>query len=226
MKHTYPLRAVARLLEYPDENLLSYMSDVQHALDQLPGLSSSVKKGLTQFCQHLTHTDLLQLQEEYVECFDRGRSTSLHLFEHVHGDSRERGQAMIDLMETYKQAHFVLAEKKELPDHLPVALEFASVIDQRQAADFLGEMAHILNSIHTALVNRGSRYAWLLAAVIEFSGEKIKLTHLQLDEKSMDEEWEEPAAFGGCSTVGQSKPGAEQPIQFMKREKSANGVRI
>ncbi|MCP2937330.1 nitrate reductase molybdenum cofactor assembly chaperone, partial [Salmonella enterica subsp. enterica serovar Typhimurium] len=79
----------------------------------------------------------------YVELFDRGRSTSLHLFEHVHGDSRDRGPAMIDLAQTYEKAGLYLAEG-ELPDYLPVVLEFVSTQPAREARAFLGEMTHIL----------------------------------------------------------------------------------
>ena len=76
----------------------------------------------------------------YVELFDRGRATSLHLFEHVHGDSRDRGPAMIDLQRTYEQAGLV-SRRDELPDYLPVMLEFASTQPPREARAFLGEIA-------------------------------------------------------------------------------------
>jgi nitrate reductase delta subunit len=85
-------------------------------------------------------------------------------------------------------------------------------------------MAHILNAVYTTLVGRNNRYAWLIAAAIEFSGEKVKIVELKFEEKSMDEEWEEPPAFDGCSTRGQSKPGEEQTLHFVKPTKEFKGV--
>ena len=91
----------------------------------------------------LQRADPLDSEAEYVQLFDRGRGTSLHLFEHVHGDSRDRGPAMIDLAQTYEKAGLLLAPG-ELPDYLPAVLEFASTQPPREAKAFLSEMAHIL----------------------------------------------------------------------------------
>ena len=98
----------------------------------------------------------MQVEADYVELFDRGRATSLHLFEHVHGDSRDRGPAMIDLGQTYEKAGLILAEG-ELPDYLPAVLEFVSTQPPREARAFLGEMAHILNAIFAALIAASER---------------------------------------------------------------------
>ena len=223
MKHSLPLRALSRLLQYPDVELIQHLLDVSGALLSMPKMSKKVHDGLIEFLDHLESTDLLGLQEDYVECFDRGRATSLHLFEHVHGDSRERGQAMVDLLQTYKEGGLELSAN-DLPDHLSVILEFASTLPQDQAKEFIGEMAHILNAVYSTLVARNNRYAWLIAAAIEFSGEKFKIVELKISEESMDDEWAEPPAFGGCSTRGQSKPGEEQPLHFIKRTKELKGV--
>jgi nitrate reductase delta subunit len=112
----------------------------------------------------------------------------------------------------------------ELPDHLSVILEFASTLPLEQAKQFIGEMAHILNAVYSTLVARNNRYAWLIAAAIEFSGEKFKIVELKIEEASMDEEWAEPPAFGGCTTRGQSKPGEEQVLHFVKCAKELKGV--
>jgi nitrate reductase delta subunit len=223
MKHSLPLRALSRFLQYPDAELIQHSAEVTEALLEMPKLTKKVRTGLVDFAQHLASTDLYDLQEEYVECFDRGRATSLHLFEHVHGDSRERGQAMVDLLQTYKEGGLELSAN-ELPDHLSVILEFASTLPFDQAKQFIGEMAHILNAVYSTLVARNNRYAWLIAAAIEFSGEKFKIVELKIQEASMDEEWAEPPAFGGCTTHGQSKPGEEQPLQFIKSIKEFKGV--
>ena len=223
MKHSLPLRALSRLLQYPDLELMEHLPEVAAALYEMPKLSKKVHLGLMEFVNNLEASDLMGSQENYVECFDRGRATSLHLFEHVHGDSRERGQAMVDLLQTYKEGGLQLSAN-ELPDHLSIILEFASTLPLDQAKQFVGEMAHILNAVYSTLVARNNRYALLIAAAIEFSGEKFKVVELKIEEESMDEEWAEPPAFGGCSTRGQSKPGEEQPLHFMKRAKELEGV--
>ena len=223
MKHSIPLRALSTLLQYPEPEVISHLTEITQALQEIPKLSKKVKSGLLDFSEHIQSTDLYELQEEYVECFDRGRATSLHLFEHVHGDSRERGQAMVDLLQTYKDGGMELSAN-ELPDHLSVILEFASTLPLEQSKQFIGEMAHILNAVYSTLVGRNNRYAWLIAGAIEFSGENVKIVELKIEEKSMDEEWEEPPAFDGCSTRGQSKPGEEQTLHFVKPTKELNGV--
>ncbi len=223
MKHSLPLRALSRFLQYPDTELIQHSVEVTSALLEMPKLTKKVCTGLVDFAKHLESTDLYDLQEEYVECFDRGRATSLHLFEHVHGDSRERGQAMVDLLQTYKEGGLELSAN-ELPDHLSVILEFASTLPLEQAKQFIGEMTHILNAVYSTLVARNNRYAWLIAAAIEFSGEKFKIIELKMEEASMDEEWAEPQVFGGCTTRGQSKPGEEQPLQFIRRTAKFEGV--
>ena len=149
-----------------------------------------------------------------IHMFDRGRSTSLHLFEHVHGDSRDRGPAMIDLIQTYEKAGLFFGPA-ELPDHLSVLLEFASTQPAAVAREFLGESAHIVRVIFSALLKRESPYASVLAAVLEIAGEKAEPVPVAAD-PGIDESWAEPAVFGGCSTEGQAKPGQPQPIRIVK----------
>jgi nitrate reductase molybdenum cofactor assembly chaperone NarJ/NarW len=165
----------------------------------------------------------MELQSRYVELFDRGRATSLHLFEHVHGDSRDRGPAMVDLVQTYEKAGLLLGPH-ELPDHLCVVLEFASTQPPALARDFLGEMAHILQAIFSALRQRDSSYATLLAAVLELAGHKAESVPVAADE-SVDDSWAEPPVFDGCSTKGAARPGAPQPIHIVRKSAAAPGVR-
>lgn len=216
MKHSFPLRALARLVEYPEQELVNHISEIDDVINKNGVFNKSITSGLLNLTKLIRASDLLELQEQYVDCFDRGRQTSLHLFEHVHGDSRERGQAMVDLLDTYKQTGYLL-DGKELPDHLVVVLEFASTLDEKIAKSFLSEMTHIFDALYTGLAKRNSLYAWIVAAAIDFSGEKVKLVELKPVETTMDEEWEEPAAFGGCSTKGQGKPDEGQPVHFVKK---------
>jgi nitrate reductase delta subunit len=159
------------------------------------------------------------VEEAYVELFDRGRATSLHLFEHVHGDSRDRGPAMIDLVKTYEQGGMWLDPDKvggELPDYLPVVLEFISTLPADQMRGFISEITHILNAVHTALIKRRSLYAHVLAAVLEIGRQPVESVDVPEDE-DIDASWAEPEAFAGCSSKGQQSPGQPQPIQIVRR---------
>jgi nitrate reductase molybdenum cofactor assembly chaperone NarJ/NarW len=166
--------------------------------------------------------DPMEVESRYVETFDRGRATSLHLFEHVHGDSRDRGPAMVDLAQTYAKAGLMMGPE-ELPDHLCVVLEFASTQPAQLASDFLGEMEHILTAIFSALLKRESPYATVVAAVLELAGQKVQAVPVVADE-AMDEAWVEPMAFDGCSTKGQAKPGEAQPIHFVRKTAPKSGA--
>ena len=119
-------------------------------------------------------------------------------------------------------------EADELPDHLPVVLEFASTQPPAVAKEFLGEMAHILNALFSALVSRNSPYASVIAAVLEVSGQRVQSVALT-PEPPMDEVWAEPEAFGGCSTQGQAKPDQPQPVHFVRTpraERAPEGVSV
>ena len=213
-KNAYSLRALALLLSYPDADMRSKLTDVMSVLSLERALSPSRISELKNLTEQLQSLDPLEVESRYVETFDRGRSTCLNLFEHVHGDSRDRGPAMIDLSQTYAQSGLVL-DPDELPDHLCVVLEFASTQTEDIAKSFLDEMAHILNSIFSALLKRESPYAAVIAAVLELSGHKAQAVNIPVEE-SMDSSWQEPEAFDGCKSRGQSKPNLEQPLHFVK----------
>ena len=213
-KNAYSLRALALLLSYPDVDMRSKLTDVMSVLSLERALSPSRISELKNLSEQLQSLDPLEVESRYVETFDRGRSTCLNLFEHVHGDSRDRGPAMIDLSQTYAQSGLVL-DPDELPDHLCVVLEFASTQTEDIAKSFLDEMAHILNSIFSALLKRESPYAAVIAAVLELSGHKAQAVNIPVEE-SMDSSWQEPEAFDGCQSRGQSKPNLEQPLHFVK----------
>lgn len=220
----YTLRALARLLSYPDEQLRSELGLLVDAIDQEAVLPATRRAELRALVAGLQRQDPMETESRYVETFDRGRATSLHLFEHVHGDSRDRGPAMIDLAQTYETAGLFLSPD-ELPDHLCVVLEFASTQPPQVARSFLGEMAHILNAIFSALLQRESPYAAVVAAVLEMAGEKPQAVSITQDEP-MDESWAEPQAFDGCSTRGQSRPGEAQPIHIVRPSRSAERAAV
>lgn len=208
------LRVLAHLLRYPDTELRAHVGELADALHLEAAVHSHRLEELQGLIRRLQVLDALQIESEYVEMFDRSRSTALHLFEHVHGDSRDRGPAMIDLIQTYEQAGLYLGPD-ELPDHLPVLLEFASSQPPQQAREFLAETAHIVRKIFSALLQRKSPYASVLAAVLELAGEKAEAVPVPA-EPSMDVSWAEPEVFGGCSTQGHARPGQAQPVHIVR----------
>lgn len=216
------LRVLAKLLGYPDAELRRHLPELRDALQSERALSFSRRAELDVLIDSLAKASALDAEAAYVELFDRGRGTSLHLFEHVHGDSRDRGPAMIDLVQTYEKAGLLLGPH-ELPDHLAVALEYASTQPPKAARAFLAEMVHILNAIFSALQQRGSAYASVLGALIELAGEKAQAVKVAPDEP-LDESWAEPLVFDGCSAKGQARPGAPQPVQIVRKPQSQEGA--
>ena len=215
------LRVLALLLGYPDADMRAHLSDMRTALHAERALSASRLAELDALIATLGRKAVLEVESDYVELFDRGRATSLHLFEHVHGDSRDRGPAMIDLTKTYEQAGLFLGAD-EMPDFVPVVLEFTSTLQPRQAREFLGEMAHIFNAIFAALQQRESPYACVLGALLELAGEKASPVEVAVDEP-IDAIWEEPVVFDGCSSKGQARPDQAQPIHIVPRAVRAAG---
>ena len=209
------LRVLARLLSYPDRELRDDLADMRAALRAERALPAARKDELVALIANLEHGDALDHEARYVELFDRGRATSLHLFEHVHGDSRERGAALVDLLQTYEKAGLLLSPG-ELPDFLPALLEFASTQPFEQSRSLLGEMAQLVNAIFNALQQRRSAYASVLGALLDLAGEPAHAVNI-VPEQPLDAAWAEPEAFAGCSSPGQAKADAAvQPIHFVK----------
>ena len=208
------LRVLSAVLGYPDARMRSHLGEMREILRAEGALGSARRAEVDALIESLAAADPMDAESDYVELFDRGRGTSLHLFEHVHGDSRERGPAMIDLGETYAKAGLLLAEG-ELPDFLPAVLEFVSTQPPREARAFLGETAHILNAIFGALQQRRSAYAGALGALLELAGESVQPVKPAAEEP-LDESWAEPPVFDGCSSKGQARPGQPQPVRLVR----------
>jgi len=217
------LRVLARLLSYPDAELRAHLDELRQALRLEDALQPARRSEVEALIAGIAAQSAIDAEADYVQLFDSGRRTSLHLFEHVHGDSRDRGPAMIDLARTFEAAGLHLAEG-EMPDHLPVLLEYASTQPPREAQALLAETAHILAAIFSALEQRRSRYASVLGALIELAGETAAPVSLP-EEAALDDSWAEPAAFDGCSSAGQSRPEQPQPIHIQRRPQAAPGVR-
>lgn len=222
---SFTLRSLAHLLRYPDADMRGHLVDIHTALNAENALGSVRRTELDALMDRLL-AEGMDAEASYVDLFDRGRGTALHLFEHVHGDSRDRGPAMVDLVKTYEQAGLLL-DPAELPDHLTVLLEFASTQPTQEARAFIGEFAHILQSIAAALVRRQSDYAAVLSAVLDLAGQPVMAdTSVSLPaDEPLDASWEEPAAFGGCNSEGQAAPGTPQPIHITRRQPPAGATR-
>lgn len=131
--------------------------------------------------------------------FERGRATSLLLFEHVHAESRDRGQAMVDLMNQYQQAG-LLIDCRELPDYLPLYLEYLSILPLADAREGLQNIAPILALIGGRLKQRECSYYQLFDALLELAKSPLtsdSVTKQVAGEKrddtcqALDEVWEE-----------------------------------
>jgi len=218
------LKVLAHLLSYPGATLRAHLSEMRTALHEECAMTPDRLKELDVLIATLGGSDVLDIEAQYVELFDRGRATSLHLFEHVHGDSRDRGPAMIDLAQTYEKAGLFLTPD-EMPDYLPVVLQFVSTQPPLEARAFLAEMAHIFNAIFNALQQRNTPYASVLGALMELAGEKAHAVKVALDEP-LDAAWEEPVVFDGCSVKGQTKPDQAQPMHFVKKVPTATGASV
>jgi nitrate reductase delta subunit len=152
------LKVLSALLSYPTAELQAAVPEMRAALDAEKRLPRHNRDRLERLLEELATGDLYDLQERYVLLFDRTRSLSLHLFEHVHGESRDRGQAMVDLKALYER-HGLLMDSGELPDHLPLFLEFLSQVPEAEARGLLEETAHVLEAIRLRLEKRKVPYS-------------------------------------------------------------------
>ncbi|MCL2872076.1 MAG: nitrate reductase molybdenum cofactor assembly chaperone [Betaproteobacteria bacterium] len=182
------LRLIARLLEYPDKALWDARDEVLERAASDPTLAD--------FAAALLQTDILDAQASYVDTFEYGRSTSLLLFEHVYGESRERGQAMVDLQEAYHQAGLSFYSG-ELPDYLPLYLEYLSTLPEDGAKKQLSEFASVLSALSARLLHRESPYAVLFDALLIFCGKPVADSTQVADEApdntpaALDAVWQE-----------------------------------
>jgi len=163
------LKSLSLLLSYPTGELQEAMTAIGAALAADPRITPASRAALQMLTDRLAQGDLYDLQESYVMLFDRSRTLSLNLFEHVHGESRDRGGAMVSLIETYREAGFEPATT-ELPDHLPVLLEFLAMRPAPEASETLADAAHIFDAIETRLGRRESGYAAVFAALSQLAG--------------------------------------------------------
>lgn len=167
-------KALSLLLSYPTPDLVDSIPAINTVLHHEGLLGPTRQKDLAPLLHQLASDDLYDLQERYVLLFDRSRTLSLNLFEHVHGESRDRGGAMVDLLETYRAGGLDLAGS-ELPDHLPVLLEFLSTRPLPEARAVLADAGHILAALAERLVRRDPAYAAVMTALVALSESEPEL---------------------------------------------------
>ncbi|CAI1592872.1 MULTISPECIES: nitrate reductase molybdenum cofactor assembly chaperone [Serratia] len=167
------LKVIARLLDYPEQALFDHQQALVEALEPASELDLHHSAKLILFIRRFCARPLLDVQAEYCELFDRGRATSLLLFEHVHGESRDRGQAMVDLMAQYREAGLEI-DSRELPDFLPLYLEYLASRSKEQAAEGLQDIAPILALLGARLLQRESPYAVLFDLLLVLSGSDVQ----------------------------------------------------
>ncbi|WAJ28161.1 nitrate reductase molybdenum cofactor assembly chaperone [Antarcticirhabdus aurantiaca] len=219
----YTLRALSALITYPSEDLQAHVGSVRDALHREAELPPEALALLEPLLDALASQDLFDLQAHYCELFDSSRALSLHLFEHVHGDGRQRGQAMIDLGQAYLARGFMMRES-ELPDYLPMFLEFLSVLPKREAEEWLAQPAHVLAALEQRLRERGTHYVAVLHG----------LSHLSKRRPSPDEaptlpDYRDPATPAEIDRAWEDAPinfsapleGASEPSRLMTRLRAA-----
>lgn len=204
------LKAIGALLAYPRSEIRAALPEIAAAIRASRLLRPEHRDGLLQLAEFIQAADPLLAEERYVELFDRGRATSLYLFEHVHGEGRDRGAAMVALKGRYEAAGFMLAGP-ELPDFLPLVLEYLSCRDLSEAKTMLGECAHILRRVGEALCRRESCYAAAFEALLGIAGAPGLAAKTPgkrpSDSQDLDAEWVERPAFEPVAETGAGRIG-------------------
>jgi nitrate reductase molybdenum cofactor assembly chaperone NarJ/NarW len=223
------LKVIACLLDYPDESLTEYREEIISIVNgsSLYGeIDSGLRDRLLGFIDKRLNTALMDSQSEYDGLFERGRSLALWLFEHVHGESRDRGQAMVDLTANYRQAGLEI-NQHELPDYLPLFLEFLSTQGRDNAVSWLLDMEHILALLQCRLEKRGSDYALLFELLLNIADSRVSLDEIReriADEKrddskqAIDKEWQEEEVTFGADSLDKNCDGAQRKPSDSQRQ--------
>lgn len=193
------LKIISRLLDYPTAELQQAKAPLTTLVHAETVIDNMLRTSIIELINHLCDDDIYDVQSDYDALFEKGRAVSLLLFEHVHGESKDRGQAMVDLMDVYQSRGYHVSVK-ELPDYLPLFLEFLSEQEPDFIKEYLQDIAHILALIETRLNKKGSQYACLFTVLIQLSGVEISAAEIVAQvnaEKpddtfaAIDEAWED-----------------------------------
>lgn len=201
------LKVLSLLIDYPTNELFEgeTLALSKQIVSKSPLISPEVRQQIIDLIDDMIEIGSLEAQARYDGLFERGRSLSLWIFEHVHGESRDRGQAMVDLMDQYQQAGFEIG-LKELPDYLPMYLEFlayqaAVTGDDIQIRIDIADVSHIIALLAARLKDRGSLYEGCFNALLQIAGkplvvveelqQQVKKEQRDDTKEALDEEWEE-----------------------------------
>jgi len=220
------LGIIGRLLDYPDESLYEHQHEVCQLI-QTAKLASPLEESLLAFVDGQLAKDLMDWQGEYDGLFERGRSLGLWLFEHVHGESRDRGQAMVDLVTVYREAGLEIA-KHELPDYIPLFLEFLSTQGFENAQEWILDVEHIFALLQCRLEKRDSAYSVLFEALLTIAESDIKLDDIRTSissekrddtKKALDKEWEEEEVTFGAESLDKNCASAtRKPSEAQRKD--------
>ena len=230
------LKILSVLLSYPSADLVTAKDELYAAL-AFDRTIDDARKGLVRaLIDDLVHRDIYDAQERYVMLFDRTRTLSLHLFEHIHGESRDRGQAMVDLAAMYDAQGFDI-DARELPDYLPLFLEYLSTQSEAEVQNLLGQTAHILSAIRERLQKRQSAYANAFLVLEAMAGGRVDRSAVDAlvaepeddpnDLAALDAVWEEEiVTFGGNAGEGACGPDRlARQIRASRRPAPESGLR-
>lgn len=226
---TRTFKVLSLLLTYPTREIREAAQDMKAVLDDEALLGRRERQALKGLIDEIAQGDLYDMQERYVFLFDRTRTLSLHLFEHIHGESRDRGQAMVDLMSMYEESGLMI-DARELPDFLPLFLEYLSTLPLQSAREVLQQPLHIIAAVGERLTKRKSTYAGVFRALEVIANQKAKADEVAAlleqpehdpdDREELDRIWEEEAVtFGGG---GDGEEGACNPDRLRTRIRAAN----
>lgn len=227
------LKALSALLTYPSRELQEAIPEIERILDVCANLTDGAREQLRELTTGLAGGDLYESQERYTDLFDRTRSLSLHIFEHIHGESRDRGQAMVDLQNHYAE-HGLEIGASELPDFIPLFLEFLSTLPPTEASDLLGQPINIITAIGERLAKRNSPYQGVFQALVSLSSEMpareaVREILAQPDADAddlaaLDAAWEEEAVQFGPGAANSCKDEIVAKVRAGRRP--APGVQV
>lgn len=221
------LKVLCTLLTYPTPELAAAAPELKAALRAEGLLRPPLLQRVEHLIEDIAERDIYDAQERYVLLFDRTRSLSLHLFEHVHGESRDRGQAMVDLLKLYEDAGYAVTTT-ELPDFLPMFLEFASTRDAKEAIELVGQPGHVIAALRERLLKRQSPYEAAFAALAALSRTKLHPAQLEAlraepdpepdDLEALDAAWaDEEVRFGPDAASDCGKDGLIAKLRQVNR---------
>jgi len=228
------LKCLSALLSYPSQALQDAQKELAAVIENGCRLTPDSKTALLKLIRHIGTSDLLDLQADYVGLFDQGRDLSLHVFEHVHGQSRDRGQAMVDLLALYRR-HNLAVEAHELPDYLPLLLEFFAQLEMTEAQQLLADVMPVIALLGARLAHRNETSAAIFSALAELAGTPEAVAD-KCDEVAqegpdetvvnMDKIWEEEAvSFMTSADNCQQDQQAVAPVHWAPRASSSQDAR-